>query len=70
MLWICGRGGAFSIFGQRGCAHAVLGVRRRMLLLQKALLKVLLWDLKGGGAGAVGDFTVSHVTGYGSARSD
>lgn len=41
-----------------------------MLLLQKALLKVLLWDLKGGGAGAVGDFTVSHVTGYGSARSD
>lgn len=57
------------MFGRRGCAHAVLGARRRMLLLQKAL-KDFLWDLKGEGAAAVGDFTVSLVTGYGSARSN
>ena len=65
-----GRGGAFSIFGQRGCARAVLGVRRRMLPLQKPVIKDLLWDLRGEGAGAVGDFTVNLVTGYGSARSE
>lgn len=66
-MWICSSARVLAPFGQLGSPYAVVGVRRRMVLLQKAL-KDLFWDLEG--AGAVRDFTVSLVTGYGPARRD